>query len=133
MTDRPVQAPVHTQAPADQPTACGLSPRLLAVLAYGAWWASGAFVMAIEPGHAFVRFHARQALVGFGVLWLVGVTLWASSFVLAFVSPLAFRTSAVLAQATWAVGLVLTLVCGVSAWRGRRWPLPWLRRSASRS
>ncbi|MCU0255776.1 MAG: hypothetical protein MUF60_03460 [Vicinamibacterales bacterium] len=107
-------------------TAIGLPPRVAACLAYAAWWLSGAAVLAAEPHHPFVRFHARQALFGFGALWLLGVALWASSFVAAFVSPTVFQALAVLANGVWACGAVAWLACLVSAARGRQWPLPWI-------
>lgn len=109
-------------------TLTGLRPRTLSVLAYCAWWVSGALVLALEPADPDVRFHARQALVGFGLIWVVGVALWGASFLLAFVSPIAFRATAVLAQGVWVAGVVLTAVCLVKAWRGQRWALPWMTR-----
>lgn len=113
-----------------QPTSTGLPPRLAACLAYSAWWVSGALVLAAEPTHPFVRFHARQALVGFGAIWLVGVVLWAASFLAAFVSPWAFRAVAVLANLVWVGGLTAWVVCLVAAGRGRRWALPLVGRGA---
>jgi uncharacterized membrane protein len=109
-------------------TATGLSPRALSVLAYCAWWVSGALVLVLEPRHRDVRFHARQALIGFGAVWAAGVALWAVSFVLAFVSPLAFRAVTLLAQVLWVVAVLLTIVCVVKAWQGQCWPLPWIGR-----
>ena len=114
------------------PTATGLPPRAAACLAYAAWWASGALVLAVEPAHPFVRFHARQALVAFGALWLVGVALWTTSFVAAFVSPWLFRGAALLANLVWVVGLVAWGACLVSAARGRCWAVPWLPRRTGR-
>lgn len=113
-------------------TASGLGPRVAACLAYSAWWVSGALVLAIEPAHPFVRFHARQAWVGFGTIWLAGVACWAASFATAFVSPVVFRATAVLANLIWAAGVACWLACLVSAARGRRWVMPGLSRLAAR-
>jgi uncharacterized membrane protein len=110
----------------DLPTSTGLPPRVAACLAYAAWWVSGGIVLAAEPRHPFVRFHARQALVGFGVIWLAGVTLWATSFLAAFVSPWLFRAAAALANLVWGLGLVAWVACLVAAARGRAWSLPLL-------
>lgn len=110
----------------DLPTSTGLPPRVAACLAYAAWWVSGGIVLAAEPSHPFVRFHARQALVGFGVIWLAGVTLWATSFLAAFVSPWLFRAAAALANLVWVLGLVAWVICLVAAARGRAWSLPLL-------
>jgi uncharacterized membrane protein len=107
-------------------TATGLSPRAAACLAYALWWASGALMLALEPAHPFVRFHARQALRAFGLIWLTGVAFWVLSFVLVFVSPVGFRVAAVLGQLTWGAGVLAWAACLVRAWRGERWPIPWL-------
>lgn len=110
----------------DAATVSGLSPRTAACLAYAMWWLSGALLLAIEPTHPFVRFHARQALRVFGVIWLVGVVCWALSFVLVFVWAPGFRIVALLGQLTWAAGVIAWVVCVVKAWRGERWMLPWI-------
>lgn len=110
-----------------EPTRTGLGPETAAVLAYALWWVSGALMLALEPRHRFVRFHARQALVGFGTLWAVGVAVWAASFLAAFVSPSLFRFLAVLGPAIWLAGLALWVTCIVQAWRGAAWRLPLTR------
>jgi uncharacterized membrane protein len=110
-----------------EPTNTGLGPETAAALAYALWWVSGALMLALEPRHRFVRFHARQALVGFGTLWAVGVSVWAASFLAAFVSPSLFRVLAVLGPAVWLVVLWLWVTCIVRAWRGEAWRLPFTR------
>ena len=107
-------------------TSTGLPPRVVACLAYSTWWVSGALVLAAEPANRFVRFHAWQATLVFGGLWLVGLALWATSFVMAFVSPLAFKATAVLAPLTWGVGGLVWVVCLWQAGHGRWFALPWL-------
>lgn len=109
------------------PTTTGLPPRLAACLAYSGWWLSGALLLAAEPRHPFVRFHARQALIGFGLLWLLGMALWAASFAAAFLSPGAFTAASVANYAVWTVGLLAWVVCLVVAARGGEWSLPWMR------
>ena len=105
-------------------TSTGLPERVAATLAYALWWASGALMLALEPRNAYVRFHARQALVGYGRIWLLAVLLWAGSFAAVFVSPLTFHAAARVAQATWAVAIGLWAVSLVLAARGRRWRVP---------
>lgn len=113
--------------PGDGPTHTGLRPQTAATLAYAAWWLSGALMLALEPRHPYVRFHARQALVGFGLIWLVGAGVWAASFVAAFVSPVLFRALAVVGPVVWLVGLVFWGICLVRAWKGDAWALPFTR------
>jgi uncharacterized membrane protein len=113
--------------PGAGPTSTGLRPETAAALAYAVWWLSGALMLMLEPRHPFVRFHARQALVGFGVIWLAGVALWAASFLAAFVSPPLFRVLAVLGPVVWLGGLVLWGACVVRALKGDAWALPFTR------
>lgn len=122
----PAVEPHVSTSPVSPATVSGLSPQAAACLAYAMWWLSGALMLAIEPTHPFVRFHARQALRVFGAIWLAGVTCWVLTFVLVFVSPLGFRVAAVLMQITWTVGVVAWVVCLVKAWKGERWIVPWI-------
>jgi uncharacterized membrane protein len=105
-------------------TATGLSPRLAAALAYAAWWLTGLLFLAVEPRNPFVRYHARQAVVVFGFVWLAGIALSALSFVGVFLAPGMFWITAALAQATWILGVVLWILCLVQAARGRWWSVP---------
>lgn len=123
MADHPLRPTPAADAAA---TVSGLSPRAAACLAYAMWWVSGALMLAIEPTNAYVRFHARQAVRVFGVIWLAGVGCWGLSFVLVFLSPLGFRAAAILGQVTWVVGVLVWVLCLSRAWAGQRWLVPWL-------
>jgi len=118
--DEPPAAPT----PPTGPTATGLDPRTAAVLAYLAWWLTGALFLALEPTHRFVRFHARQALVVFGLISIVGVALWLACLLSMFVSPVLFRVTAVLAPTVWVAGVALWAACLAQAARGRWWRVP---------
>lgn len=107
-------------------TRTGLSPRVLAVLAYALWWVTGGLVLVIEPDDPYVRFHARQAFRVFGVIWLAGGILWGLGLLLLLTSMTAFRILAVMGQGVWVVGIALWVVAMVHAWRGRLWAVPWL-------
>jgi len=106
------------------PTATGLSPRFAATLAYAAWWVSGALFLVIEPVHPFVRFHARQAFLGLGGLWLAGAVLWLLAFVGVFASVLIFQAAIIAAEVIWAVGVLVWVYGLVQAWKGRWWAMP---------
>ncbi len=49
-------------------TSTGLAPRTAATLAYAAWWITGLMFWFLEREDRFVRFHAAQAMVGFGAI-----------------------------------------------------------------
>lgn len=125
-------APARTIGEALGTTASGLTPRVAASLAYAAWWASGAVMLAIEPANQFVRFHAAQALAGFGALWLLGIVLWGLSFLSAFVHPAVFRGFALLGPAAWGLGIATWAWCTWQASTGRRGKLPWVGEWAER-
>jgi uncharacterized membrane protein len=95
------------------------------VLAYAAWWLTGGLFLAVET-HPFVRFHARQALVVFGLISAIGLALLAASLLSVFVSPALFRVAAVVAPLVWAAGAALWVACVVQAARGRRWRVPFV-------
>ncbi|MGE3840487.1 MAG: hypothetical protein AB7I50_02755 [Vicinamibacterales bacterium] len=106
------------------PTATGLSPRAAATLAYAGWWVSGALFLVIEPVHPFVRFHARQALLGLGALWLAGAALWALAFVGVFASVVIFQAAIVGAELIWGAGVLVWAYSSYQAWQSRWWAMP---------
>lgn len=59
-------------------TASGLDANLAAALSYALGWVSGIVFLLTEHDNAFVRFHAMQSVVVFGVLslsWFVLVSI----------------------------------------------------------
>jgi uncharacterized membrane protein len=113
-------------------TNSGLSPGAAGALAYLAWWFSGLVMLLVEPRQPFVRFHAWQAVIAFGAVWLLGTALWLGGLVAMFVSMRLFQALVVAGQLVFAGGLVLGLVCLYKAWHGERWALPVVGRLAER-
>lgn len=126
MSRMPVPLSPHAAENFAGATATGLSPRVAATLAYAAWWVTGGLFLLLEPDHPYVRFHARQAFRGLGLIWLVGAGMWGVGVLAVFVSVPLFRVAVVGAQLTWAVGVALWLTCLLQAWRGERWGIPGL-------
>jgi uncharacterized membrane protein len=110
----------------------GLPPRSGALLAYLGWWVTGGLMLLMERRDGFIRFHAAQALVGLGALWLAGLLLFAGAFLLLSVSETAFRLALWLSLATWAAGVGVWIVGLVGALRGERWRIPLAARAADR-
>ena len=131
---RPVRDIVYgvTNALKPEQSSTGLSPDVAAALSYLAWWVSGLFFFLIERDSRFVRFHAAQALVGFGAIWLLGFLLWVVAFLSVFASATLFTVLLYLAYAVWAAGIVAWLLCVLKAWQGDEFELPlagaWARR-----
>jgi uncharacterized membrane protein len=105
-------------------TSTGLAPRTAATLAYTAWWITGLLFWFLEREDRFVRFHAAQALVAFGVI--AGLVVGFASLAGASLSflPEAFMPLLVAAFVTWLGGLVLWLVAMWKAASGDAFRIP---------
>ncbi len=110
----------------------GLSPRTGSVLAYLAWWVTGALMLLIERRDPVIRFHAAQALVGLGAIWLAGLAAAGAAFLLLLFSSSAFNALLWLAVLIWVAGVVVWVICLYKAARGEPWRLPGAARIADR-
>jgi len=88
----------------------GLPKNTAAALSYVLGWLTGIVFLLIEKD-PFVRFHAAQSIVVFGILTIV-VLIPGIGWVIA---PLA-----------WIVGFVLWLVLIFKAYQGEEFKLPWV-------
>jgi uncharacterized membrane protein len=117
---------------ADRVRTTGLPPRSGALLAYLGWWVTGALVLLMEKRDGFIRFHAAQAFIGLGALWIGGLLFYGSAFLMLSVSELSFRVLLWLSLGIWAAGIGVWIVGLVSAVRGERWRIPLAARLADR-
>ena len=95
-------------------TSTGLNENVAGLLCYVLGWISGVVFIMIEPENKFVRFHAIQSIVTFGVLNVVGFILNWIPVIGGFVS--------------WAIsvlGFILWIVLMVKAYQGTKYKLPW--------
>jgi uncharacterized membrane protein len=120
------------EAPRESDCSTGLSPPFAAALAYSGWWATGFLFWFVERRSRFVRFHAAQSIVVFGLLAaLIAVLALAAGIALiqwpravpAFLWSLGF---------TWGAAVLLWLVMLWHAARGLTWRMPWAARVAER-
>lgn len=56
-------------------TSTGLDENLAGLLCYVGWWVSAIVFLIIEPENRFVRFHAIQSLVVFGIFTIAWAIL----------------------------------------------------------
>jgi uncharacterized membrane protein len=110
----------------------GLSPALGAVLAYGAWWVSGLLFWWAEERDPFIRFHAAQAIVAFGIIALLIAGFAGLALVSLSVLPAAFVPFLYAAGATWAGGMLLWAAAIWNAAKGRVWHMPLVGPLAAR-
>jgi len=54
-------------------TSTGLEPNIAGLLCYVAGWVSGIILLVLEQRNRFVRFHAVQSIVTFGILTVAGI------------------------------------------------------------
>jgi uncharacterized membrane protein len=106
-------------------TSLGVSRRKACVFAYSAGWISGLVVLWLEGRDAETRRHAAQAVLGFGLLTLLGAACLALEVLGILTSLTLFRIGLWAAQAVVLVGVVLwgwSLV-RVAFGGSPRWPL----------
>jgi uncharacterized membrane protein len=95
-------------------TSTGLDENVAGLLCYVLVWVSGLVFFLIEKKNKFVRFHAMQSIIVFGVLFVASIVLgWIPfiGFVIGWlISILAF---------------VLWIILMVKAYQGEKFKLPW--------
>lgn len=95
-------------------TSTGLSENVAGLLCYVLGWISGVVFVLIEQENKFVRFHAIQSIMVFGVLTITGVILSWIPIIGGFFS--------------WVIsvsGFILWIILMVKAYQGTKYKLPW--------
>lgn len=95
-------------------TSTGLNENVAGLLCYVLGWVSGLVFILLEQENKFVRFHAFQSIIVFGVLTV-------ASFILGWIPII----GGFLAGLISLLGLVLWIVLMVKAYQGTRYKLPW--------
>lgn len=117
-------SPASDHPSAVKASSTGLEPPIAAALAYLAGPLSGILVLLAERSNQFVRFHAWQAILGLGGLWLIAAALYVLAFVTLFVSATGFRVMLWLSTITWVCWVVVWIICLVKAFTGQMWRMP---------
>ena len=116
---RRARAGAMTHAAPPPGAARGLDPRAAAVLAYSAWWVTGALFLLVERHDARVRFHAAQSVVVFGAVSAAIAVAYGTALPLMLVSAPAARVALWLPTS--------------SGWPARRCGPGWSTRGARRA
>jgi uncharacterized membrane protein len=103
----------------------GMAPNAAAALSYLAWWLSGLLFYLVERESRFVKFHAAQAIVGLGGLFLASLTLGVFALASLFVSAAVFKVLLYASYAAFLLGIIVWAICVVRAWKGEEFELPW--------
>jgi uncharacterized membrane protein len=95
-------------------TSTGMDENVAGLLCYVLGWVSGLVFFLIEKKNKFVRFHALQSIIVFGVLTLASIVLGWIPFI-----------GWVIAWIIWVLAIVLWILLMVKAYQGEKYKLPW--------
>jgi uncharacterized membrane protein len=103
-------APAEGGAKAEAETSVGMSPNVAGLLCYVLGWITGIIFVVLEKKSTFVKFHAWQSIMTFGVLFVVQLIVsW-------------------IPIVNWIIGvliLVLWIILLIQAGTGKMWKVPW--------
>jgi len=102
-------------------TSVGLSANVAGLLCYVLGWISGIVFLIIEKKSKFVKFHAWQSIMTFGVLNVAYLILFSIPII-----------GWILGWIIWVLGLVLWIILMIQAGTGKMWKLPWVGNWAER-
>ena len=92
----------------------GLDENVAGLLCYVLGWVSGLVFFLLETENKFVRFHAIQSILVFGVLTVAGIVLGWIPFI-----------GVVFIWLIWVLGVVLWIILIIKAYQGVTFKLPW--------
>jgi uncharacterized membrane protein len=95
-------------------TSTGLDENVAGLLCYVLVWISGLVFFLIEKENKFVRFHALQSIIVFGVLFLAGFIIGWIPFI-----------GGVIKWLISVLALVLWIILMIKAYQGEKFKLPW--------
>jgi len=98
-------------------TSTGLDENIAGLLCYVLGWVSGIVFLLIEQDNKFVRFHAMQSIIVFGIVTVAGIILGFVPFI-GWLVP--------------AISFILWVVLMVKAYQGTRYKIPWAGNLAER-
>ena len=102
-------------------TSTGLTENVAGLLCYVLGWVTGIIFILIEQENKFVRFHAFQSTVVFGVFSVAtGILGWIPII------------GSILIGIIWVVGFILWIVLMIKAYQGVKYKLPWAGDMAER-
>ena len=107
-------APAEGGAKPEAETTVGMSPNVAGLLCYVLTWVTGIIFVVLEKKSTFVKFHAWQSIMTFGVLTLAYLVLFWIPFV-----------GWILSILIWIVMAILWIILLIQAGTGKMWKVPW--------
>ncbi|MFA5554428.1 MAG: DUF4870 domain-containing protein [Phycisphaerae bacterium] len=106
-------------------TSTGLQANVEALLSYAFGWVTGLVFFLIETENKFVRFHALQSLITFGILTAAYIILGVFSGIFAFIGFYFILPVISIIYSLLAIGgVVVWIILMVKAYQGEYFKLP---------
>ncbi len=109
-------------------TSTGLASNVAGLLCYVGGWISGIVFLVIEKKSKFVKFHAWQSIMTFGVLTVAQIIVSGilAAIAVATFSPGLLAFTGVLGVIIWVLIVGLWIILMIQAGTGKMWKLPWV-------
>ena len=128
-----------SETPATPPaeTSIGLQPNIAGLLCYVAGWITGIIFLVIEKKSTFVKFHAWQSIMTFGILTVVQIIISIlGAIALSTFSFGLWQFAHVVGIIVWLLTVGLWIALVVLAYSGKMWKVPlvgdWAEKQASK-
>jgi len=129
--------PTKGAAKPETESSTGMSANVAGLLCYVATWITGIIFVVLEKKSTFVKFHAWQSIMTFGVLTVVQIIL--SILGAIAVSTFSFglwRFANVLGIIVWVIVVGLWIALMILAYQGKMWKVPlagnWAEKQAKK-
>jgi uncharacterized membrane protein len=106
--------PTEGAAKPEAESSTGLSANVAGLLCYVAGWITGIVFIVLEKKSIFVKFHAWQSIMTFGVLT-------AALLILGWIPVIGW----ILYRLIWILMAVLWIILIIQAGTGKMWKVPW--------
>jgi uncharacterized membrane protein len=119
----PAKTPEATATP-EAESSTGLSANVAGLLCYVAGWITGIVFIVLEQKSIFVKFHAWQSIMTFGVLTVIQIILSIIGGATFIFSP-GWWFLHVLGIIVWVIMGILWIILIIQAGSGKMWKVPW--------
>jgi len=121
--------PSEVVAKPEAESSTGMSANQAGLLCYVLVWITGIVFVVLEKKSTFVKFHAWQSIMTFGVLTVAHLIL---STILGEIAaatlPLSFGLANFAMVMGWIIGIlgfILWIILMIQAYQGKMWKVPW--------
>jgi len=116
--------PTEGAAKPEAESSTGLSANVAGLLCYVAGWITGIVFIVLEKKSVFVKFHAWQSIMTFGVLSVIQIILSIIGTATFIFSP-GWWFVHVLGIIVWVITGILWIILIIQAGSGKMWKVPW--------